>query len=600
MKSSNPIDPKLDYKYEEVTNEVLIQEEQESKVLHLNKILKNFDELTAVNKLSCTLYKNQIFCLLGHNGAGKTTLINISGLLDSDGGEISMNTHNLITDKEYLFKNLGLCCQENVFFGYLTVEEHLKMMSKIKGVEDNMSEITDLLSKIELLEKKDCLSQTLSGGQQRKLCIALALVGNSKLVLLDEPTSGMDVIAKKSVWDFLKNFKKDKIIILTTHSLEEAEFLGDRIGIMSEGKMICCGTSSFLKNQYNCGFNVTFLFETEFSSLEVEGNTNNTNVEERINKNKKYLITELKKLCPELKVKVIGKETVVLNFQDVSDKYSQIFEAIEMLKEKSEVVNYTLSTTTLEDVFLKLNDNEFSKNIFEDYFQRDINIQISQEGNINQFLGREINVKPSIGLFQEVKISLKRHIISLTRNKATLVIELISSIISFLFFVFFINMFIFDKKSLDLEELNRTSTIHYGISNNLNSLKLEDYLYSKDPALQVQLYQPQKSSTIKKLPQDYDNYLYDSDPEHLLKLAMWVDQYDKSQRKLSVFNYCNPGSVDYCLSLNNLVISSFIKNEFRINNEIMVSIHYIQFYLQNRNLLNYCLEGKQQEKAIGL
>ena len=97
---------------------------------------------------------------------------------------------------------------------------------------------------------------TLSGGEKRKLSIALALIGNPKIVLLDEPTSGMDAIAKRELWKFLKDYKKDKIIILTTHSLDEAEYLGDKIGIIYDGHFICSGTSSYLKSKYSCGFNI--------------------------------------------------------------------------------------------------------------------------------------------------------------------------------------------------------------------------------------------------------------------------------------------------------------------------------------------------------
>jgi ATP-binding cassette subfamily A (ABC1) protein 3 len=91
------------------------------------------------------------------------------------------------------------------------------------------------------------------------LCTALALIGNSNIILLDEPTSGMDQISKKALWEFLKSYQRDKIILITTHYLEEAEYLGDRIGIMSDGKFICCGTSSFLKSKYPCGFNINLL-----------------------------------------------------------------------------------------------------------------------------------------------------------------------------------------------------------------------------------------------------------------------------------------------------------------------------------------------------
>ena len=145
-----------------------------------------------------------------------------------------------LENKKFLYRNIGVCNQDNNFFDYLTVYEHLKYFSEIKQNcrflnQEGIEEIKNLIEKLGLEEKKNSLSKTLSGGQKRKLCIALALAGNSRLVLLDEPTSGMDVLAKRELWNFFKSYKSDKIIILTTHSLEEAEYLGDRIGIMLDG-----------------------------------------------------------------------------------------------------------------------------------------------------------------------------------------------------------------------------------------------------------------------------------------------------------------------------------------------------------------------------
>jgi ATP-binding cassette subfamily A (ABC1) protein 3 len=136
-------------------------------------------------------------------------------------------------------------------------------MCSIKGSKINKQEIQELMDKIELTPKKDALCSTLSGGQKRKLCIALALIGGSQIILLDEPTSGMDAMARRKLWEFLKNYKKDKIMLLTTHYLDEAEYLGDRIGIMSDGHFLCSGTSSFLKSKYPCGFNLNLLINQE-------------------------------------------------------------------------------------------------------------------------------------------------------------------------------------------------------------------------------------------------------------------------------------------------------------------------------------------------
>ena len=196
-----------------------------------------------------------------------------------------------------------------------------------------------MINKIDLKGKKDSICKTLSGGEKRKLCIALALVGNSQLVLLDEPTSGMDVMAKRALWDFLKEYKKEKIIILTTHSLDEAEYLGDRIGIMSSGDFICSGTSSYLKSEYPCGFNLNLL---------VNSSVFNDN-------NKQQLYNQLLQYEPKLEIKISSKGLFSLNIQSNNKNIKEIFDIIEANKEQYGIEDYTVSSTSLEDVFLKLN-----------------------------------------------------------------------------------------------------------------------------------------------------------------------------------------------------------------------------------------------------
>ena len=120
-------------------------------------------------------------------------------------------------------------------------------------------DIETLLKDVDLFDKKDELSKNLSGGQKRKLSVAIAFIGDSKLIYLDEPTSGMDTSARRHIWDLLKNYKQGKIIVRTTHFMDEADYLGDRIAIMGEGKLICCGSSLFLKSKYGVGYNLTIV-----------------------------------------------------------------------------------------------------------------------------------------------------------------------------------------------------------------------------------------------------------------------------------------------------------------------------------------------------
>lgn len=118
-----------------------------------------------------------------------------------------------------------------------------------------------MIEDVDLLDKTDYLAKNLSGGQRRKLSVAIAFIGDSKLIYLDEPTSGMDTSARRYIWEMLKNYKEDKIVVLTTHFMDEADFLGDRIGIMGEGRLICVGSSVYLKNKFGVGYNLTIVKE---------------------------------------------------------------------------------------------------------------------------------------------------------------------------------------------------------------------------------------------------------------------------------------------------------------------------------------------------
>jgi ABC-type multidrug transport system ATPase subunit len=246
----NKIDNRLkDNNNHEELNEKEREYKNNNNYLSIQKLTKKYDDIIAINNLSMELFPNEIFCLLGENGAGKTTLINIiSGLINPDEGDILYNGISLINNKEYLFKKIGLCNQEDILFENLTVNEHLNSFLKLNN-ENNNKELNNFIEKIGLNEIGNYICKNLSKGEKRKLSITLSLMGNNNIILLDEPTTGLDINSRKELWKFLKENKKDKIIILTTHSLEEAEFLSDKIGIIKDGKYIYSGTSSFLKKK---------------------------------------------------------------------------------------------------------------------------------------------------------------------------------------------------------------------------------------------------------------------------------------------------------------------------------------------------------------
>lgn len=205
------------------------------------------------------MYKGQIFALLGHNGAGKTTTISmLNGTVAPTKGFAEVFGIDMFNNIDECRKMFGICPQHDILFSNLTPIDHLKLYSSFKGTEPHLidGQVEKMLKDIDLYAQRNQQACTLSGGQKRKLSVAISMIGNSKVVILDEPTSGMDTTSRRRLWDMLKKNKKDKIIIMTTHYMDEADILGDRIAIMSEGKIQCTGSSLFLKQRYGVGYNL--------------------------------------------------------------------------------------------------------------------------------------------------------------------------------------------------------------------------------------------------------------------------------------------------------------------------------------------------------
>jgi ABC-type multidrug transport system ATPase subunit len=567
--------------HEEITNEELLQQVKTGENLSIQNIHKKYLATKAVDNFSAELFLNQIFVLLGHNGAGKTTLIKIiSAMEDLDKGDIFFKNYSLIKDKNFLYKNIGLCSQEDIFFDELTVQEHLEIMSEIKGVQNNMEEIQELLIKIDLVLKKDTLAKNLSGGQKRKLCIALALIGNSKIVLLDEPTSGMDVTAKSAIWHFLKNYKKDKIIILTTHSLDEAEYLADRIGIMTDGKLICTGTSSFLKNKFSCGFNINFLLDHNKITQQMRSK----------------LISELKIIEPKMMIKVTSKETIVVNFPEIGTDSSRIFKLIENLKDEVCILNFTLSTTSLEDVFLKLNNDEFCKNLFSNLDDLDYvnnSDELNNKKSISATNNKNISNKnfasdngnnylnKKVPFFQELSLNINRHLIALWRNKKGFLIEILSCSFTFFVYILFFKSFMINNNAYsNLSNLLSDTNIYFSINpillnsttisgNKINENYFQKYFGSKNTQ-QINLIKLEKLPEINNY-KDFDNFIFESFFYHNLKGAFYVRDYNISTNSFIIYSLYNPSSVDYEVAMMNMIFSSILKNEYNINTKLIES-----------------------------
>ena len=326
---------------EPLTQELLEKKKDVHNSIQISNLRKAYNNgKVAVHNLNLDIFDNQIFALLGHNGAGKTTTISmISGLLTQSSGSISICGFDTKTHYDEIKKLLGVCPQLNPIYDNLTCYDHLLLYGNLKTngkAKLAESEIDQILTDIDLIDKKHFPAGRLSGGQKRKLCIGIAFIGGSKVILLDEPTSGMDTYARRFLWEMIKKYKKDRIIILCTHYMDEADFLGDRFGIMGEGKLITCGSSLFLKKKFGVGYDLTIVKQSNQTSSDV-------------------IESLVKRMVPHSeKTGDISMEIKFRLTTDQSKHFEALFEELETHKDKYGVQSFGISLTTLEEVFLKV------------------------------------------------------------------------------------------------------------------------------------------------------------------------------------------------------------------------------------------------------
>ena len=221
----------------------------------IENLTKKFEDKTAVENLSLQVSKGELFGLLGPNGAGKTTTINIlCGLIKPTSGTAKIYGYDVLKETQKVKELIGVCIQETAIYPYLSGKENLELFGKLYGMnKKTIKERSNmLLTKMALNEDAKRVTAKYSGGMKRRLSLALALIHDPQIAFLDEPTVAMDPQSRHAVWDFIKEQKtKGKTIILTTHYMEEAEELCDRIGIIDHGKLIALGTPKELISKNN-------------------------------------------------------------------------------------------------------------------------------------------------------------------------------------------------------------------------------------------------------------------------------------------------------------------------------------------------------------
>ena len=220
-------------------------------IITIENVCKNYKTKKALDNVSLTIKEGELFGLLGVNGAGKTTLIKIlCGLTNKTSGTIMIDNFNLDKDIDKIKEIIDISPQETSVANNLTVKENLEFFANIYN-NNNTNTINEIIDIFNLNEVINQRAKTLSGGYKRRLSIAIALISKPKILFLDEPTLGLDVFARRELWNIIRKLQKDITIILTSHYLEEIENLCDRVAILSNGKLLKIGTIEELKRITN-------------------------------------------------------------------------------------------------------------------------------------------------------------------------------------------------------------------------------------------------------------------------------------------------------------------------------------------------------------
>ena len=228
---------------------------------------KKYKEVTAVDSLSLTIGHGEFFALLGQNGAGKTTTVKmLTGLISPDGGDALIMGHSIVKETEKAKSLINVSPQETAVAQKLSVKENLEFIAELYGADKKQAQkkAQDSLDSFALRQKENAKAKTLSGGMQRRLSIAMALITEPEILFLDEPTLGLDVKARRSLWKQISSLKGKTTVILTTHYLEEAQALADRIGIMDKGTLRIVDTpDNIIKSTGKDNLEDAFLFLTD-------------------------------------------------------------------------------------------------------------------------------------------------------------------------------------------------------------------------------------------------------------------------------------------------------------------------------------------------
>lgn len=320
----------------EAEKERILSGKASDDLIRLEGLRRVYPQKVAVNNLYFGVPSNQCFGFLGVNGAGKsTTLKMLTGDETPSQGTAFLGNHSILKEPIAVRRMMGYCPQFDAIHPLMTGEETLEFYARIRGVaEEKIQQMVATLSERLTLTQDNQHKRpagTYSGGNKRKLSVGIALIGNPKVVFLDEPSTGMDPVSRRFMWDFISQTMQDRAVILTTHSMEECEALCSRIGILVHGRLKCIGSSQHLKDKYGSGFEFLLTIQDGFVE-QARAFVKTTFVESK----------ELECYGGNMKYR-LGKQDM---------KLSDIFSLLESKKAELGIIDYSIGQTTLEQIFI--------------------------------------------------------------------------------------------------------------------------------------------------------------------------------------------------------------------------------------------------------
>ncbi|VDP52286.1 unnamed protein product [Schistosoma mattheei] len=409
---------------------------------NLSKIYQS-SKRAALCNINMNFYEDQITVILGCNGAGKTTLLSILvGILEPTQGKIIM--HGEVTNKrlDILRKMLGYCPQYDILYDSLTVAEHIHLFGTLKGMSrlSINQKLDDYLQKLGLTDKRNEQTSKLSGGQRRKLSLFLAFLGNSSVIVLDEPTASLDPFSRRAVWDLLKSLRKGRTIILSSHHMYETDLLADQISIISEGKVLCSGSSLSLKSAFGSGYHLSL----EMDPLNTNNSSGNNNNFTELLKAIQIHVNDARILSQNANKLIIHLPTC----DALTGKFTNLFQQLDNdeFRQLYHIKHYEIANSSLEEVFLSItgniqttinnsNDYEYIENYDDEY---NGNIEVNHKSNLEEIslmnnnyqkqyppsqYRKHLRRKPSF--LNMIKAMFYKRYIYLKRNKLSWIIEFI-------------------------------------------------------------------------------------------------------------------------------------------------------------------------------